>query len=166
MKICLRNESLVTLVSCVTLRSESRFENYSIANTLPGKLLTCHYVMMDCHCFRGLLYVGVGSNWALPKLLSYITICLRKKFLATTHETSWNPQISDLGRDLKIRSPPLIREFQEWHGTRFNVKLSCSTLPEPEPIHDLNQHTATLHNTGSPSFWCGITISWQEDLWV
>ena len=41
---------------------------------------------------------------------------------------------------------------------------NCHVAPLPEPIHDPNKHAATLRNSGSPSSWCGITITCQEDL--
>src|SRR6056300_1196825 len=46
MTICPRKESLATLES---LRREARFENSTTLASLPGQILVCHNVVMDCH---------------------------------------------------------------------------------------------------------------------
>ena len=43
-----------------TVRGKARLENSIAIATLLAKVLTCHYVVMVCHCFRVPLYVGLG----------------------------------------------------------------------------------------------------------
>src|SRR5210317_579059 len=65
-----------------TLRDEARFEKSIPAATLPGHLLVCHTLMMDCHCFCVLLYVCLGHGWALTRVVLDI-ICRGKESPAT-----------------------------------------------------------------------------------
>ena len=51
------NESLFTLE---TLVGQARSERLIPAKTLPGKILLCHTLMMDCHCSWVLPYVSLG----------------------------------------------------------------------------------------------------------
>ena len=60
------NESLATLE---TLVGQARSEKSIPAKTLPGKILVCHTLMMDCHCFRVLLYVCLGHGWDVTRVL-------------------------------------------------------------------------------------------------
>ena len=52
-----------------TLRGEARFENSIAAATLLGLVLLCHYVVMDFHCFRVLLYDCLGHGWDVTRVL-------------------------------------------------------------------------------------------------
>ena len=52
-----------------TPRGAARFQNPTAITSLPVKILLCHTKMMDFHCFRVLLYVSLGHEWALAMVL-------------------------------------------------------------------------------------------------
>ena len=64
--------------SCValeTLRGATRFEKSTTITSLSGQILLCHTKMMDCQCFRVLLYVSFSHEWTLAMVLhDYFTL--------------------------------------------------------------------------------------------
>ena len=52
-----------------TLRREISHNILIATATLLGKIWLCHYVVMDFHCFRVALYVGLGPGWGVTTLL-------------------------------------------------------------------------------------------------
>ena len=58
----------------------------------------------------------------------------------------------DGGRAFKSRHPS--ESFKSSRG--LIPTANCHVAPLQEPIHDPNQHTATLTSSGCTSSWCGV----------